>query len=624
MCPDFVEPYLAFAHHPRRFFAMLWGASWRHEADKIRATGRSLRSWTALAFMVPFLVACGSSRGPVRALAQRARAQPLPYRAVIHPPAASTTLPAFEQGAVPQVRITATGRLHGITSDSDAFERARLVVIQVAGPESTELHRLLVVPEDGRGASNTITKYYQAPFGTQVVTLGRYARVGRYQVAAKSPAGLDLAVEPTGFEIVPGPAVPVAALAREDLAYDRYSGSGPVVAVANRRVVANDAGDALYIDGPDTKRLYKLDGRIPSIATSGQAVAVAYATSEGEPRVSLFDGELRQETSIGLGAKHSVGASWRQDSLRVSWNPRRSEWLALWLSGEQLTKAEVAKLAERGEMIPMGVTVARFARISPTGKVHASVKLSRAEVLSNLVWNGKEHAVVVARRAYSPALAKTYWRMTLVQIRHGRVVRRTSFDHSPRCGRLYEMTLHLAWDGKSYVAAIKDHGGLAASLDPDEAPTTRVWMFRLAKKKPSPVEMIVDPNREIGSVTLQFFDGQLWLVYARTEKHLKRAQAIAAALRPDLRPEKVIVLDDGYDSIREIRLFEQTGILKAAIFRDQKSSVVALPSAAELERLIGIPAEDLHQEAACVPGNTSLLRIRRSATGSRSSMLASS
>ncbi len=505
-----------------------------------------------------------------------------------------TKIPRYEQGSFPEIKITATGWRE---LDTQGLQAAREVSLRIDGPESGQISGFLAIPEDRACSSERKCTYYSSPFGTQTIELGRQIKVGRYSVTATSPVGVKFVLEPSSFEIVPGPEARVANLPRESLDYDQFSGSGAVVSTPTGLVVANFGGDALYIDGPTKRRAHKIEGGDAVIAMSNDGIAVAYTAPDDEPRLSLFDSDLTRETPVILGPKRSSHRSWwGEASVQVSWEPIHSAWFAAWLSSEALTKAEAAKFVKRGEMPPRRVRVARLGRISQAGQVHPPEKIMQAEAISNLVWNGKEHAIMIASKLYSRDLRKATWRMTLVQIRRGRVVRKTHFDHEPRCDQLVEQSLHLAWDGKSYIAAIRDHRGLLGSL-PE---TTRLSLVRFGKKAP-PVELIVDARKELSSVQLGFMNNQLWLVYASTEKENLRAQVVATLIGRDLQAEKVIVLDDGYDSVRNVALYAAGGALSTAIFRDDGASVVVLPPPGELSKLPEVQGASLYKETACLP-----------------------
>ena len=376
------------------------------------------------------------------------------------------------------------------------------------------------------------------------------------------------------------------------------TGSGAVIAYKGGELVANDTGAGLQIDVPGTKRAFTISGSRASAASSAQGFAFAYSTDDGAPTLSLVDLQLTRETVVPLGVAHSVRRRFTSPHppVAVSWDPSRSEWLVAWESSESLTKSEIARLVRQKKNIPFGIRVARIARVSPTGQVLSSRKLAETTGISNLVWTGKEHAMILLRRR------ATTWKLTLVAIRAGRVVRRTALDDRASCSRLYKRAVWLAWTGSEHIGLALDRG--------DSEETPRLSAVRFAKSKQQVVELVVQPGRRLGPARIRGIGGHAWLVFASADRELGRSLVYAAALDDRLEIGRTLVIDDGFDRVFDLDVFRDGARLKAAIFRDKRSSVVTLPKRTAVKELASVATDRLRRKLECLPDREPGRRFR--------------
>lgn len=531
----------------------------------------------ALAAMV---ASCGSPKPPELRAAGRTPPRPQQSEAPNSRPAPA--IPRLRQGATPTIEVTITGPRGEFTGDD--VEQARVLEVVVTGPEPSREPHVLEVPEHRRCPEQRTCTYYKMPFATQTLALQRRVRVGVYAVSVRSPAGLRLEVSPPGFEIIAGEAIPIAGLPRTGLGYDRITGSGAVVAHGGGLVVASNAGDALYIDGPGKRRALELDGGAATLASSGAGFAVGYADRDGTPKLSLVDPQLRRQVPVTLGAKRStLGLLASGPPVEVAWDPARSEWLAVWPSREAPTRAEAARLARQHRPIPFALQVARLARVSRAGALLRTIKAGDAERVSNVVSQTAEQAFVT--------VAPGRWRLTLVRVRGGKVIGRTAINRLVDCPRLTRRVAQLARDSRGYVALLIDREAIPPLDGPPEEP--RLSLVRFDKTGAS-VSLAAGPDR-IESARLAAVDGRLWLIYARGDRALGRSVVYAAALAPDLAVEKTIAVDDGYHRVRDLQVAGD----RLAIFRAKGSAVVELPAAAAIKTLPAAPAGELGSAGDC-------------------------
>lgn len=542
--------------------------------------GRSGHLVAALFAATVGLIACAKPIHPRVARPTRTGSPP----AVVQVAPAPALVPRFEQGASPQVKVWVTRAVNAGT-----HETAHDVTIHVTGPESYPIHRTLgVAHSKACFQDGTCTEFY----GAITISLGQLTRVGRYELHSVSP-GLELRIDPPRFDIIAGAHVTVAPLARRTLRHHPYTIDRVVAGTPSGIVVVNNTASSLQVHTPGNTQTIKLDGfgsHTAAIGSSPAGAAIAYDTSNYQPKVVVLDKTFTRSYPVTVVPPRLSKRVNSRPSFTVSWDPQRAEWLVAWLSSETLSQREINALVGRGEWIPMGVSVARLVRVGRKRVVRRSLKLGHANEMSNLVWNGREHALVIADRW---GIHGT-WRLTLLQLRRGRVIRRRHFAYRRRCPRsAFDISVQLAWHGKRYVVAILEHSHIGL---PGETPT-RVVMVDLRARHPRPIEVVADPKREVKAVQLGSAAGVLWLVYKRLDER-RRAQVIAASLGARLAIERALVIDDGYDGIIRVHGFLDSGRYRVAVFRKQ-GSVITLPSANKLTSLPGISISELHKLTGC-------------------------
>ena len=553
--------------------------------------------------IVIFLASACSSPSPIAAH------PPTAVDEAAQPQVDATT---FLLGEVPSVTITArcvfegdvlvsTGAQYNARDCREDFGATPTVQIVIHGPETSSRQVLLSVSEGNSVWTLEAGRWVSNAVENKAIEVKRFLTPGRYHVSIGATASIpgapsvELLVEPSVFYIVAPPATPVVDLSRRRIDPPQGIFASVVTQPTLGWVFAETfaQGFGLYTNGRERQARIP-DGTFGAVATSPDAVAVFHTAPDGAPTVSVYSSALELDMTVAL----LPGSSLRGEQyMRIVWNEEATEWAVAWTAYEKLTDAEQVRKSRNGCQIEWGAGISRtyLARISTSG---TAKKTLIGEVnLVDLAANGREYGVLTT-------MADCEWisddlldrRLRLSVVSRGSVARRQTFQR-PQCLSSAAPPVVLSHVDGRYVAVVQWHGWRALH---------RLEVVGLAADGASDAGevIVVDPDKEINHASSRSLDGVVWLAYASVEKRTGREQVVVLRLGPDLSPDAAFVVDDGYDRVEALELFDDGPALSLAVFRGSSDPFVLdlapLLAGAELAEL---PLTDLVKPSECDDGS---------------------